>query len=233
MELRLAVLKSIFSTYNTDAYPLVFFFVAMIFLLIRNQKEQINLLIYEFFGILLLVTPFVGNKILTIGNAREANWTMYGILCAIPLTAYVAVQLLSDVQTKRAEWSVFFIVVLVIGLGLLASGVSLAVAEPGQKVSKTAVAIADTLDMEAEPYVMTPIELAGDLRECSTEIRVFRNESYGELQKDLNLLQSEAEFYGCNYVVLDIKYDNEERMTEYGFFGRTCIDSYVIYQKSF
>ena len=48
----------------------------------------------------------------------------------------------------------------------------------------------------------------------------------------MNLLQSEATYYGCNYVVLHLKYDNEEQMTENGFENRICVDDYVIYKKS-
>ena len=235
MELRLAVLKSVFNTYNTNAYPLVFFFVVMFFLIIRNKKEQINLLIYGIFGILLLVTPFIGNKILTIGNASGSNWTMYGILCSIPLTAYGAVQIMEMAKNKKEKWMLLLVIIVVLhfGMGLSVAGEYFCLPGEEQKISKVASLIYEKIEIEEETYVMLPFELAGDLRECSNEIKVFRNESYDELQKNLELLQTEAEYYGCNYVVLDLKYDNEEQMTENGFTDRVCVDAYVIYRKCF
>ena len=234
MALRLAVLKSVFNTYNTNAYPLIFFFAALVFMLMKNKKEQRNLLIYEIFGILLLVTPFVGNKILTIGSGTDSNWTMYGILCAIPLTAYVAVQLLDYARNKKEKWliAVMLILLLQMGLGFSMTGDSFALPGSNQKISQTAVSVAAQLELVEEPYVMAPVELAGDLRECSQEIRVFYNAGYEGLQKDLKLLQSEVTYYGCNYVVLNLKYDNQEQMTENGFGNRVCVDDYVIYRKS-
>ena len=101
MSLRLAVLKNVFDAYNTQAYSLIFFFVALIYLLIKDKKEQRNLLIYEIFGILILVTPFIGNKIITLGAGEESNWPVYGTLCAIPLTAHVATEIFLKPRIKK------------------------------------------------------------------------------------------------------------------------------------
>ncbi|MBQ8279997.1 MAG: hypothetical protein IJZ23_09180 [Roseburia sp.] len=118
MALRLAVLKNVFDSYNTEAYSLIFFFIALIYLIWKNKKEQRNLLIYEIFGILLLVTPFIGNKIITLGAGEESNWPVYGILCAIPLTAYVAVELFSRLSDKKEKCGFIIIFMIVMQLGL-------------------------------------------------------------------------------------------------------------------
>ena len=62
-----------------------------------------NLLIYEIFGILLLVTPFIGNKIITLGAESEANWPVYGILCVVPLTACVATELFKEAKSRKEQ----------------------------------------------------------------------------------------------------------------------------------
>ena len=118
MSLRLAVLKNVFDAYNTQAYSLIFFFVSVVYLIMKDKKEQRNLLMYEIFGILLLVTPFIGNKIITLGAGDGSNWPVYGILCALPLTAYVATELLFEAENKKEKYGfiVVFLIVMLVGL---------------------------------------------------------------------------------------------------------------------
>ena len=117
MSLRLAVLKSVFNSYNAGGFPLIFFFIALVFMIIKEKKEQINLLIYEIFGILLLVTPFIGNKIITLNAGTESNWPVYGILCVIPLTAYIATELLKEAKNRKEQCIFVLLLILVIELG--------------------------------------------------------------------------------------------------------------------
>lgn len=117
MSLRLAVLKSVFDSYNEHAFPLIFFFIALVYFILKDKKEQRNLLIYEIFGILLLVTPFIGNKIITLGAESEANWPVYGILCVIPLTAYVATELFREAKNRKEQCIFVLLFLLMIQLG--------------------------------------------------------------------------------------------------------------------
>ena len=64
MSLRLAVLKNVFDVYNTQAYSLIFFFVAVIYLIIKNSqkmkspkfsKQNKNLLKFSAFVVLMCV----------------------------------------------------------------------------------------------------------------------------------------------------------------------------------
>lgn len=115
MSLRLAVLKNVFDAYNTQAYSLLFFFIAVVYFIIKDKKEQRNLLLYEIFGILILVTPFIGNKIVTFYAGEESNWPVYGILCAIPLTAYAATEIFFETKNRKEKYgfiAVFFILML-------------------------------------------------------------------------------------------------------------------------
>lgn len=118
MSLRLAVLKNVFDAYNTQAYSLIFFFIAVVYLIIRDKKEERNLLIYEIFGILLLVTPFIGNKIVTLAAGDGSNWPVYGILCVLPMTAYVATEMFFEAKNKKEKYGFIavFLVVMLLGL---------------------------------------------------------------------------------------------------------------------
>ena len=233
MWLRLAVLKSAFNSYNGSAYALIFLFMAVIYLLLRNKKTEQNLLIYEIFGILLLVTPFVGNKILTIGAGGDADWSVYGILCAIPVTAYVAVEALKETATKkeRCMLGIALLIVMQFGLGFSVTGDQFGLPQNTKKISETTMSIVEELDLTSEVHVMAPMELAGELREYSTDIHVLYDESYPGLQQDLELLQREADVYGYDCIILDAVYDNEEIMETGGYEKKACVESYVIYIK--
>ena len=118
MSLRLAVLKNVFDAYNTQSYSLIFFFIALVYLVIKDKKEQRNLLLYEIFGILILVTPFIGNKIVTLGAGETSNWPVYGILCAIPLTAHVATEIFFEAKNKKEKYGFIavFLILMLVGL---------------------------------------------------------------------------------------------------------------------
>ncbi len=90
------------------------------YLVVKYKKEQKNLLIYEIFGILLLVTPFIGNKIITLGAFEGSNWPVYGILCVVPLVAYVATELFSEAKNKKESilFVALFLLVLRVGFGI-------------------------------------------------------------------------------------------------------------------
>ena len=235
MVLRLAVLKNVFDSYDKKAFPLIFVFIVLIYFIVKSKKHQVNLLMFEIFGILLLVTPFIGNKIVTLGAIKEANWPVYGILCVIPLTAYVIVDVVKEEPDKKAKWMLLLALLVVVQSGLGFSVTREQFTLPGaySKISDTAVKIAEVLATEEEVYVMAPIELAGDIREYSNKIRVFYTESYNELQKNLELLQNEAEYYGCNYIILYAENDKETMMTAGGYEMRVCIGEYVMYGKNF
>lgn len=234
MALRLAVLKSVFNLYDKQAFPLIFLFIALVYFLVKAKKNHTNLLIFEIFGILLLVTPFIGNRIVTLWAGQEANWPVYGILCIIPLTAYVIIEVVSEEQDRKSKSSMLLVLLLAVqlGLGFEVTGEQFSQPKANRKLSDTAVELAETLSGGNEPYVMAPAELAGDIREYSKLIRLFYTDSYNELQKDLILLQNEAEYYGCNYIILHIQNDNEKMMTAGGYHVSAHVGEYVLYQKN-
>ena len=231
MSLRLAVLKNVFDAYSTRAYSLIFLFIVLVYFILKDKKEQRNLLIYEIFGILLLVTPFIGNKIITLGAGTGSNWPVYGILCVIPLSAYVATDMLAEIRRKkeRFKFVALFFVVLQLGLGISWTKEQFLFPQNLQKTSELTRRIEQELDDAKTWNVMAPIRIAGELRECDGAIEVFYNETYEDMQKDLQLLQREAEYYDCNCVILEEIYNDEELMLTSGFIRLADIDGYYIY----
>lgn len=234
MALRLAVLKNVFDAYNTKAYSLVFLFIAMIYFILKDKKEQRNLLIYEFFGILLLVTPFIGNKIVTLGAGTGSNWPVYGGLCAIPVTAYMAVDILKKITGKKERYLFYllFFIVIQLGLGIGLTGEQFGLPANLQKTSKLTMAVAEQLDEHAEWYVMAPKCITGELREYDRTIRVVYEDDYEEWKNDLILLQKKAVDYGCNCVIVEKKYDEEDTMLAGGWEKLAEVEElYSIYKE--
>lgn len=233
MALRLAVLKNVFNSYHTRAYPLVFLFLVLIYFILREKKEQRSLLIYEIFGILLLITPFIGNKIVTLGAGEESNWPVYGILCVIPVTAYVAAEMFHETKKKkeRFRFLLLFFIIIQLGLGFEVTGEQFIFPTELQKTSVQARKTAQALEGGAEWYVMLPKQIAGELRECDDSIRICYVDDYTELQKDLSLLQSKANEKKSNCIILEEEYDDEDMMQEGGYDRLTRIEGYIIYIK--
>lgn len=122
---RLDFLKGTYRIYNENAFPLVFLFLVLIYLIIKNKKNTRNLLIYEIFGILLLMTPMIGDKIVGFGAVDEPNWQAYGILCVIPVTAYLAVEIARQIAScgKRVLFILIFLALIQLGLGFSYTGI--------------------------------------------------------------------------------------------------------------
>ena len=233
MALRLAVLKNVFDSYNEKAYPLIFLFLALIYFIIREKKEQRSLLIYEIFGILLLVTPFIGNKIITLNAGTESNWPVYGILCTIPVTALVVTELFHERKEKKEQGKCLLVLLFVIqlGLGFTVTKDAFVVPKNLQKTPAVVREVAAVLEADTEWYVMAPTQIAGRLREYDSRISVFFDSDYTEKQEELELLLSEAESYGCNCVILEKEYEDEEIMLEGGFIRLNSVREYSIYMK--
>ena len=74
--------RNAYFSYNGMGVNLFFLFVAVIYLLVTDQKRQRNLLIYEIFGILFLMTPVLANAIIDRSGSGTGSWLVYGILNA-------------------------------------------------------------------------------------------------------------------------------------------------------
>ena len=82
--------RNAYFSYNGMGVNLFFLFVAVIYLLVTDQKRQRNLLIYEIFGILFLMTPVLANAIIDRFGSGTGSWLVYGILNTAVLTAFAA-----------------------------------------------------------------------------------------------------------------------------------------------
>ena len=67
MELRLRIIRDAYQAYSTSIYNMGFFFVALLYLILKNDKKKRELLLYSILGIVVLSTPVLANRLLTVG----------------------------------------------------------------------------------------------------------------------------------------------------------------------
>jgi hypothetical protein len=67
----------------------------------------------------------IGDKIVGLGVVDEPNWQVYGILCVIPLTAYLAVEIARQISSpgRRVLFILIFLALIQLGLGFSYTGI--------------------------------------------------------------------------------------------------------------
>ena len=96
-------IKNAYFSYNGMGTNVFFLFVAIFYFLIINKKRQRNLLIYEIFGILFLVTPGIANGILNMSGQKTDHWMVYGILNIVSVVGVAMTDYLINIPSKKEK----------------------------------------------------------------------------------------------------------------------------------
>ncbi len=171
-------IKNAYFSYNGMGTNVFFLFVAIFYFLIINKKRQRNLLIYEIFGILFLVTPGIANGILNMSGQKTDHWMVYGILNIVSVVGVAMTDYLINIPSKKEKIIVIVIYILLIqaGMGLNYTSQHLEFITNSYKISNEVMEIAEQLEFVEKPRVLAPEEVAGELREYDTRFAVI----YGE-----------------------------------------------------
>ena len=213
-------IKNAYFSYNGMGTNVFFLFVAIFYFLIINKKRQRNLLIYEIFGILFLMTPGIANGILNMSGQKTDHWMVYGILNIVSVVGVAMTDYLINIPTKKEK-----IIVIVIYILLLQAGTN------SYKISNEVMEIAEQLEFVEKPRVLAPEEVAGELREYDTRFAVIYGEGLSFTQENLEQLQMETDSYGCNCLVINSEYDNIEFFNSIGFSKIYNTEHYEVYAK--
>ena len=216
-------IKNAYFSYNGMGTNVFFLFVAIFYFLIINKKRQRNLLIYEIFGILFLVTPGIANGILNMSGQKTDHW-----MVGVAMTDY-----LINIPSKKEKIIVIVIYILLIqaGMGLNYTSQHLEFITNSYKISNEVMEIAEQLEFVEKPRVLAPEEVAGELREYDTRFAVIYGEGLSFTQENLEQLQIETESYGCNCLVINSEYDNIEFFNSIGFSKIYNTEHYEVYAK--
>lgn len=226
-------IRNAYFSYNGMGVNLFFLFAAVIYLLVTEKKRQRNLLIYEIFGILFLVTPHLGNAIIERAGNGSGNWMVYGILNATVLTAFVAADYLMDRGStgERAGVIVVFFLLLQAGMSLNYSADYLGMISNPYKISSEVGEIADEIAFLEEPRVFGPTEIVTGLRQYDTRYAVIYGEGLSYSPQDPAQFTQEITAYGCNCVIITTEYDNVDFFNEIGFSKIGSTRHYEVYAK--
>lgn len=226
-------IKNAYFSYNGMGINLFFGFAAVLYLLFLHEKKQRNLLIYEIFGILLLVTPLLSNVILQAGGDASENWITYGCLNTAVIAAFAATDYLMKVPSGRERLFVVVMYVLILQAGMTLNYTSehFSVLKNGYKVPAEVLDIAESIDFLEQPRILAPAEVAGGLREYDTKYAVIYGEGLSFTPENLEQLQLEMESYGCNCVVIETEYDSAEFFDQMGFRKIDTTGHFEVYAK--
>lgn len=226
-------IKNAYFSYNGMGVNLFFWFIAVIYLLVINREKYKNLLLYEIFGMLLFVTPGIANYLFKTGGGTEKGWMLYGILNVTAFAAYAATDYFFSVKGKGEK-----IFVVVMYLVLLQAGMSInytadhfTVAKNMYKIAPETFEIASGIEFLEEPRILAPDEVGRGLREYDTRYAVIYGEGLSFTQENINQLQVEIASYGCNCVILNTEYENQEVLNNIGFSKVCSTENYVVYAK--
>lgn len=226
-------IKNAYFSYNGMGTNVFFLFVSIFYLLITNKKRQRNLLIYEIFGILFLVTPGIANGILNMSGQKTDHWMVYGILNIVAVVGVAMTDYFINIPSKKEKIIVIVIYILLIqaGMGLNYTSQHLEFITNSYKISNEVMEIAEQLEFVEKPRVLAPEEVAGELREYDTRFAVIYGEGLSFTQENLEQLQIETESYGCNCLVINSEYDNIEFFNSIGFSKIYNTEHYEVYAK--
>ena len=184
-------IKNAYFSYNGMGTNVFFLFVAIFYFLIINKKRQRNLLIYEIFGILFLMTPGIANGILNMSGQNTDHWMVYGILNIVAVVGVVMTDYLINIPTKKEKIIVIVIYILLLqaGMGLNYTSQHLEFITNSYKISNEVMEIAEQLEFVEKPRVLAPEQVAGELREYDTRFAVIYGEGLSFTQENLEQLQ--------------------------------------------
>ena len=165
-------IKNAYFSYNGMGTNVFFLFVAIFYFLIINKKRQRNLLIYEIFGILFLMTPGIANGILNMSGQNTDHWMVYGILNIVAVVGVVMTDYLINIPTKKEKIIVIVIYILLLqaGMGLNYTSQHLEFITNSYKISNEVMEIAEQLEFVEKPRVLAPEQVAGELREYDMQL---------------------------------------------------------------
>lgn len=229
-------IKNAYQSYNTYGFPLVFVYVAVVYLMLSGQKSKRVLYQYTLLSLLLLTLPGILNILLRIKPDKGQTWMIYaiipgGVICAYALTEYWA----SIAGTRRRIAAIgfsFFLVLL--GIGLNISTERLGGYFNWYRADKQVVEIGKMLEGEKEIRMLAPDFVAEQIREVNPEVSVIYGLEHTYSPQDASYLVYELETYKCNTFVIEKDYETDVAKTVFeqnGFTKSFETAEYAVFQK--
>ena len=233
MELRLRIIRDAYQAYSTSIYNMGFFFVALLYLILKNDKKKRELLLYSILGIVVLSIPVLANRLLTVGGDFGSYWMLYGVLCSAVIIAYAAAEVLAEQKTKgkKVFYAVCFVLALQFSVGFAYSTDYFGLSGNFAKASNEVVVLAEELKQIAEPCVIAPAEVSSELKKYDKNIKIIYGSDVSYDSDNLSQFITAAEGYQCNCVIVADYVDKEDWMLQNGYRVLAATANYKLYTK--
>lgn len=225
----LSLIQDNFMHISVWMFPVMFFLIALFYLLLREGKINRNYLYLGLGTVLLWLSPFAANNITTFFTGDRF---MYGkVLFVIPIVAFISyavVQLyFHEMKRKKVLLLCFAFLLLQVGfrfdydLSTIQTQISL------QKIPDEVEEIAEMLAPFPSKCV-APEEVASTIKEAgmSTDV-LYGNYAYDST--DVKEMVETADTYDCNVIILKTKDDDEAYLKKKGFERLLETEHYRVY----
>ena len=233
MELRLRILRDAYLAYGGLVCNLGLYVVALVYLIIKDEKKR-NFVLYQVFGVLLLATPFIANKVMTYHTEYGNHWYVYGILSVAVVVAYAGTTYVTSLpkQVLRLGAVAFFVILLQFGNGFAYTSDALLFSVNAGKVSAEAMELAQRVMEVEEPVVLATDSVATELKKCNKEIKIIYDDAIAIDWENVEQLCMAADEYSCNCLILEtVEEEENDILLEYGFLLREETAGYVLYTR--
>lgn len=229
-------IKNAYQSYNTYSFPLIFIYVAVIYLMLSGQKGERILYRYILLSLLLLTLPGLLNILLRIKPDKGQTWMIYaiipgGAICTCALTEYWAN--IADARKRIAAIGCSVLLIL-LGIGLNVSEERLGGNFNWYRADKQVVEIGKTLEEEKGIRMLAPDLVAEQIREVNPEVEVIYGMEHTYSPQDASYFIYELETYKCNTFVIEKDFETDVAKAVFeqnGFTKSFETMDYVVFQK--
>ena len=226
-------IKSNWQTFELDTVSIVFYWLAAAwFILYRKDRKKKNIYIYAVFITLLIV--FMQLALAVTGRPPMAK--LYYLLPEGIFIGYVSVEIFAPKAQGKKKWIIILLYAIIIqaGTGWKFTTDYAFANYNDRKISSTVMQMADCIEGVEEvnePFLLAPEEIATQIQEYDTDIRVAYGEGYIYTEDNLDSLLYEMETYNCSFLIVKHVYDDEDWMKEQGLTQVIIFDGYSLYYK--
>lgn len=240
--------NEVFRLYMGTGLIVIFFLVALVYLLLAEKRKSIRIM-FVYVPIILLLL-FYNPMVIYLFHEYADSEIYYRLLWLLPVTmvlAYAVVKIYGMLQgKKRYLWAATAALVLMTSGSLIYENQYFKIAQNAYHVPQSVVEICDAIEVEGrEVMAVFPGELIPYVRQYSAlvcmpygrEIAVDRWNYYTELYDvmeaeviDAKRLSALAREHACAYIVLPDRKETDGDLNEYSYEDFGAVEGYVIYK---
>ena len=225
----LSVIQDNFMHVSVWMFPVIFFMIAWIYLILRGEKAKVNSL-YLSLGLLLVwLSPFAANNITTF-FVKEPF--LYGkVLFLIPVIAFAAYAVTQlFYHEMREKQVIFFLFVLVLIQAGYRFDYDLSMVQGQVDLKKVSVEVEEIAEV-LEPFpskCVAPAEVASTIKEVGISTNVLYG-NYVYDSTDVKEMVKTAEKFDCNVIIMQKGNEDAKYLKKKGFEHLSETEHYQVY----